>query len=243
MLYPNNLQKYAGTIIIQKKKYIFQIIKNKKIIEQTEFTFKNELEKKEAYENIIQYKKDYSIIHNLVKNKYEINNDKINVYLQSDKYFTTDKNKLDRVDKFIWYVLDGYIGTMITENKRRKKLYFHHYIMNNENVIHKDGDKMNNTKDNLNILDKKDVLKIQHFTHMKRKDNTTGYTGVYRCKYKDKDYWEVKGNTFNGDRVYRKYSIIKYGDNGAYSMACHYRDIYINDNYKNHILATDDFTN
>ncbi len=247
MNYPNNLSKYSGTIIKQRLKYIFKVVKNKKNIETIEYPFIDETTREVAEENIIQSKKDWSIKNNQVKNKYQINNNIIKVYLDDVNTFTTDLNLLSKVDEYNWYLLDGHVGTMIKKNVddddsnkkklKRYKLYFYHHVTNNvttnyKNVVHKDSDKMNNCLENLLITSDDDVSKIQHFNHKRRKDNTSGCTGVYKGKYKNKEYWEVKGIEFNGCHIYKKYSVDKYGDNGAYAMACNFRDNFINKSYQ-----------
>lgn len=234
MNYPNNLAKYAGTIIKVKNKFIFKATKNKKIIEYAEFPYIDEDSKIIANNDAIQYKKNWSISNDKVKNKYIIDHNIIKIYVDSDKYFITDIDKIDDIDKYTWYIIDGYVGTMTKDvNKKRCKLYFHNFITNNKNIVHKDGDKMNNTIDNLKIANQKYNSKIKHFYHKKRKDNTTGFTGVYKNKYKNNEYYEVKGTDFMGNHIYQKYDINKYGIESAYTMACNYRDNFINESYKN----------
>lgn len=230
MNHSSNLSKYLGTIAKQNNKYIFKVMKDKKLIHKKDFPFTN-ISQETAHQNAINYKKQWSIDNNYTKNAYYIEDDKIRVHLILDKYFITDKSNIDKIDKYIWYILDGYVGTMITENKKRKKLYLHNYLTDEKNVVHKDADKMNNTMENLMITNEEIAHKIKKFNHIKRKDNTSGFTGVYKGSFKNREYWEVKGHDFNGNRVYQKYSIDKYGAEGAYGLACDFRDKFINQSY------------
>jgi hypothetical protein len=230
MNYSSNISKYIGSILSQNNKYIYKVIKNGKLVHKKEFSYVN-ISPIIAHQNAIDYKKQWSIDNNYVKNYYTINNNIIKIHLKLDKFFITDLSNIDKVDKYIWYLMDGYVATMITENKKRQKIYFHNYIANNENVVHKDCDKMNNTLSNLLITDDKIAKKVHNFNHIKRKDNTSGFTGVYKGKYKNREYWEVKGYDFNGNHIYRKYSIDKYGVEGGYGLACDFRDKFINNSF------------
>lgn len=230
MNYSSNLSKYLGTIIKQNNKYIFKVIKDKKILHKKEFSFLNILQET-AYQNAVDYKKKWSIDNNYTKNYYYIDGDNIRVHLTFDKYFITNKNNLDKIEKYIWYLIDGYVGTMISEDKKRKKIYLHNFLTDEKQVVHKDTNKMNNTTENLLVTDEETARKIKSFNHIKRKDNTSGFTGVYKGCFKNKEYWEVKGHDFNGNNIYKKYSIDKYGSQSAYSLACDFRDKFINQSY------------
>ena len=105
MNYSSNLSKYLGTIIKQNNKYIFKVIKDKKIIHKKEFSFLN-IPQETAYQNAIDYKKKWSIDNNYTKNSYLIEDNSIKVHLTFDKYFTIDKSDLDKIEKYIWYLIN-----------------------------------------------------------------------------------------------------------------------------------------
>ena len=141
--YPNNLKKYPGTIIEYKSKYVYIIYKNgsKHII--TEIKFGEFKTKDKAKDEIIKYKKNWGITNNLVKNKYYININDLNIYLGKNTWFMADLSDLNFIDNHIWNVSRGkYIKYAITllptkerKNKNKKEyIKYHNYLLNNNNI-------------------------------------------------------------------------------------------------------------
>lgn len=92
-----------------------------------------------------------------------------------DKEFIIDSEDLDRVIAYGWYEDGGYAkGSILGES-----IKLHRFILNappNTIVDHIDRNTYNNKKENLRIT----ISLINRINSKKRKDNTSGITGVYK---------------------------------------------------------------
>lgn len=94
--------------------------------------------------------------------------------------FVVDLEDLDKVKNICWYVIrDGYIGNSGKRDKHGKKrsILIHRIIMDakvGEVIDHKNWDRKDNRKENL----RKCTVSENNVNIKRRKDNTSGYTGV-----------------------------------------------------------------
>jgi hypothetical protein len=235
LLYPSNLKKYPGSIIEYKSKYIFMVYKNSCKHKIHEIKFGENKTKEKAKNEIIKYKKDWGIKNNLVKNKYYVNDNELNIYLGKNIWFLADVNDLNFVDKYIWNVSRGkyikYAITLSPKNERKdinKKEYkkFHNYITKSKDVNHKNSNTLDNRKNNLMLLNNITLNNNNLNNKIKyklRKDNTSGHSCIYRGNYKDYEYWQVKGNDFHGKKINKKFSVNKFGEEKSKQMAIEYK--------------------
>ena len=106
-----------------------------------------------------------------------------------------DDEDYDRLNQFKWSITaDGYATNRIYG----ETTYLHHSVLGNppkNNVVHhKDGDKLNNQKSNLEFVTRS-IHKLNH----PRKPGKSGYYGVYAAS--DGSGWQAKMK-FNGIRYY-----------------------------------------
>ncbi len=243
-MYPDNLKKYPGTIQKRKDKFIFIINQKGKLIEEHEFPFTLET-KDQVKQDVENYKKKWGIDHDKVKNSYQIKDIYIEVELDLDHKMLIDNDRKEEMEKYIWYHSNGQAYTMIPKGEwkckdKRESISFHKLITGKTKIQHKNGNQLDNRMENLDFGTDEDTQnKIELYQRKKRKDNTSGCTGVYKVTSGKYQYWEMKGYNINETWIYKKYSVKKYGDEGAHSMACNYRDMYINQSFENKILQID----
>ena len=84
MQYPNKIKKYAGTISKTNKKIIIKYKTKGRIFTIKEYLLSDFNSSDDAMKDAIEYKKKWSIVNNLVKNKYEI----IQINEKVDNYHT-----------------------------------------------------------------------------------------------------------------------------------------------------------
>ena len=104
--------------------------------------------------------------------------------------------RISRDDEYLmqyrWHFHEGYAQRTIRENDRRRNVFMHRHIVqvimgrplqNNEFVEHKNGDKLDNTRENL-------IYPLTPSEHGQRsklqKNNTSGYKGVSYDKKRNK---------------------------------------------------------
>ena len=103
--YPLNINKYKGYISERLDSYIFNINYKNTLIKKTfNFIYNNKKSKINKYNNIIEFKKDFSIKNNLVLNSYIIKDDYYIVSLNNDKKMIVDIDDLPLVEKYIWRI-------------------------------------------------------------------------------------------------------------------------------------------
>ena len=96
--YPKNLKKYKG-VIKNKNSYTF---KYKDIIKKfNKSDYEND---EDAYNNVVIFKKKYSIMNDLVINPYKIKGNSIIVYLNKNKKLITDLKDENLVNKYKWKI-------------------------------------------------------------------------------------------------------------------------------------------
>lgn len=88
---------------------------------------------------------------------------------------------------------------------------------------HIDGNTKNNNKNNLRVVD----IKINSRNKRMMKNNTSGVTGVmfredHNGKYK---YWAGYFQNESGKRIEKKFSISKFGNEKAFELATHWREL------------------
>tara|TARA_B110000858_G_C17645675_1_gene400280 strand:- start:302 stop:814 length:513 start_codon:yes stop_codon:yes gene_type:complete len=153
ILYPINIKKYAGTITQSKKKFSIRYKTQSRLFNIKDFHIKDYNSEEDALHATHEYKKKWAIINNLVKNKYEIIKDGsieyIKLYIKPDIYTLIDKDDIDYIDKNIWSFNKGFIKT--TDAESNKKLSFHELKYGHTNILHMNGNKLDNRSFNIKL--------------------------------------------------------------------------------------------
>jgi len=127
--------------------------------------------------------------------------DFVEIQLSKGKFSKIDLEDRDRVGLIKWHaVCDGKnFYAACCKRKDRPSMKLHRYIMyakKGEHVDHINGDTLDNRKENLRICKHKENLKNQRI----RKNNTSGYRGVYFNKSHKK--WRAQIQDGEGNRKY-----------------------------------------
>jgi hypothetical protein len=108
-----------------------------------------------------------------------------------------DEKYFSYLSKFCWHMTGSYPGTSLKVNGKRKQVYLHHIVFRLKEerdllpgmeVDHVDRNPFNATEANLREV----TPSFQRMNQGKRKDNTSGFRGVYWNKHFQK--WECKVN-------------------------------------------------
>lgn len=152
-LYPTNIKKYAGTITQSKKKFSLRYKTQSRLFHIKDFYIKDYNSEDEALYATHEYKKKWAIANNLVKNKYEIikegTNKYIKLYIKNNIYSLIDIDDIDYIDKNIWSFNKDFIKTTDTESN--KKLSFHELKYGHNNIIHINGNNLDNRSFNIKL--------------------------------------------------------------------------------------------
>lgn len=162
MLYPNNIKKYSGTISKTSKKIIIKYKTKGRIFTVKEFKIDEYDSIDKAMEMAIEHKKKWSIINNLVKNKYEIideNEEKyIKVYTKNDKFFLIDYDDKDYIESNNWNLSTNNKYAMSLDYETKKKMSFHEIKYGHRNIIHINNNTLDNRSDNIEIKNDKKIV-------------------------------------------------------------------------------------
>ena len=90
----------------------------------------------------------------------------------------------------------------------------------NDVVDHIDGNKLNNSLDNLRVV----PWEINARNTCKRRDNTSSKTGVYKHYNRGNAYYCARVEMLDGSPKQRLFSFSKYGERGAFEKASQFRD-------------------
>lgn len=241
VIYSKNPIKYNGSLIKQKKRYIFCVTEDKKRKVVKEFIISNYESIDKLKEEANKFKIQWGIDNNKTANSYTIiENSHLVVNVNNNKSFLADLSDLEIVEKYIWKIQNGscYITALLPKNERkdakmREYSPFHKVKLGTELINHINNNKLDNRSSNLKKTTiNKHRWKIQHCNKKKRSDNTSGNTGIYKGSYKGYEYWQVRGVDYNNNTVNKKYGIRKWGDEGAKAMAEKYRNDFIDESYK-----------
>ena len=119
--------------------------------------------------------------------------------------------------------------------KKRHYIPFHLMKYGLDHIDHLNKDPLDNRDVNMGHLSKSQhSWKSQVGDAKMRINNSSGKTGVFYGCCGNYDYWEVRGKDFFGNKIYKKFSIKKYGYEGSKHMATHFRDMIIDKSYKPH---------
>ena len=119
--------------------------------------------------------------------------------------------------------------------KKRHYIPFHLMKYGLDHIDHLNKDPLDNRDLNMGHLSKSQhSWKSQVGDAKMRINNSSGKTGVFYGCCGNYDYWEVRGKDFFGNKIYKKFSIKKYGYEGSRHMAMHFRDMIIDKSYKPH---------
>ena len=123
-------------------------------------------------------------------NKYDLSGEYGIGYTSKNEIFKFDLEDYDKIKDYTWYMSNnGYIVSHETENNKQNGLIMHRLIMNITDpdicVDHIYHDKTDNRKSQLRITNNQQ----NQFNHIIKGNNTSGETGVYWHKNRNK--WEA----------------------------------------------------
>ena len=141
--------------------------------------------KKDAIKKALQY-----------HNPFIIDGDIVRMYTRKGEEFLISFRDLDRVKQFCWHINDhGYVQS----NSTQRTIKLHNFILGTDTDLyygdHIDYNRLNNTRENLRIV----TPSQNRMNCSMRKDNPTGYTGVF-----------ISGNKF-GARISKDHKNITIG--------------------------------
>ena len=122
------------------------------------------------------------------ENKYIEHENYMECILSNGQSTYFDKNDYDIIKKYSWFGNAGYAYTIIDDDKI---VPMHYVLFNDYFYDHVDRDKLNNRRNNL----RKCNYSQNNQNHTKRKDNTSGITGV--TFHKRSSSWEARINVGN----------------------------------------------
>ena len=117
-----------------------------------------------------------------IPNKYDLDGSFGIGYTSRGDIFYFDKEDFDKIKKFSWnYSNEGYVQGVVNVNGKRKYVKQHRFILDAPSgylTDHINRVRYDNRKSNLRLVtDKENSINIT-----RRKDNTSGFTGVYYHK-------------------------------------------------------------
>lgn len=119
------------------------------------------------------------------------------ILFNSNDKFIIDAEDFQKIKKYCWYkTSNGYIGARDKVN--RKIILLHNLIMSDKYVDHINRNKLDNRKSNL----RKVTSQQNNMNKSKQKNNTSGISGVFFDKSKNK--W-VAALTYNGKSFMKRF--------------------------------------
>lgn len=232
LCYPDNIEKYSGTILEKDNFYQYLNKCNNNLIYEN-FYYKKYKTKNDCYDDALKYMKDYCKKKDMVLNKYIKKNNYLIVYLNiQDKFLLVDLEFEELINKYNWR-LQNRITYPITKDSSGNFIPFHELAFHHKHVIHKNGNKLDNRYSNVELVNEKQLSwNLKHKNRKKRNDNISGTTGVCKTNVGKYEYWEVRGIDYQQNKIMKRFSVKKYGDLGAKSMAITYRKEHIDQSKK-----------
>lgn len=133
-------------------------------------------------------RKNPSVIIRRKHNAYDLSGDYGIGYTQNGDTFCFDLEDYDKLKDYYWFQNDaGYIITTLKKiDGRQKRIRMHNFLMGEFDIDHRNNNKTDNRKFNL----RKATVSQNIMNRPIRKDNTSGCTGIYWNKQKNK--WAAK---------------------------------------------------
>lgn len=215
IIYPNDPKKYSGWIH-HGTNYKSYVVK---------FTYSDYREKFDNFEDAENFRRDFAIESNKVKNIIYEYEDRCEVELTQGKRAIFDKEDIPIVEMYTWHARDcSGEHYAITTNKGCDQFRMHNLVMNFTpdgvlSVDHINKNPLDNRKANLRIVD----WTTQVINRNIQKNNTSGTIGVSRDVNPRKEpYWAALWYE-NGKMQKKRFSVKKYGDDGAKELAITFR--------------------
>jgi hypothetical protein len=142
------------------------------------------------------------------------------VKLTQDKWMILDDSKKSRelLRKHFWCYANGYAVTNVggtLKSYHRLMLHYEDHLV----ADHINRCKFDNRSDNLRIVTQKQNMRNKS----KRTDNTSGMTGICKCKNGGYEYWTTYIYNDEGKRIKKLFSIKKLGNKKAKRRAIEQR--------------------
>jgi hypothetical protein len=210
-VYPTNYRKYTGKVTKIRNAFVY-IIKTPTLSRARSFKTKDEAKEALMAFNIETGLRIKNMVY-AVDGYYEVDVKGFQV-----KFDIAD---LELVNARTWSISGDYVGTKV----EGKIEYLHRVLMPNDDpclvVDHINGDNKDNRKSNLRLVS----YRINSINRKIKINNTSGFVGVIKD---GSNYWTASWHEENRRR-YKKFSIVKFGEEGAKQMAIDYR---------NHVVST-----
>lgn len=217
ILYPNNIEKYFGTIYQRKNKFQVKIKTDENNICKT---FDN-------YFLACEYLKGKNHELNLpIKNKIMQYPDRCEMEITRGMYAIIDENDTNKVDQLIWCSQFRKQGSSfyVAARKDTKIIYLHNYLLNHEpnelTIDHINRNGLDNRKNNLRIVNKA----IQTINQQISTRNKSGARGIALNNGNYTATWV----SADGNNKTKSFSIKRYGNEEAKQLAIEYRQQMIN---------------
>lgn len=128
-----------------------------------------------------------SIVHKKY-NTYDLSGEYGIGYTSKDEEFYFDLEDYDKIKDYYWWKNDsGYILTVLEKvSGKQKRMRLHNFLIGEFNIDHRNNNKVDNRKSNL----RKATISQNTMNRAIRNDNTSGCTGVYWNKQRNK--WVAK---------------------------------------------------
>lgn len=206
-IYPENISKYNGNV--KKLSNGFSVTFTNHL--PVSFDLKNYTSFDEALKSAMEYKRKMAISLKLVKNRYIIHDDYIEIDIGNDKTAFVDINHKELIDENVITFTNSQV-CIIQDNK---VIPLYKVIHNNpKNIVFKNDDVLDIRSCNLTNKDK-------------RTDNTSGIQGVGR--HPTMGYWFSKVYV-DGKQVVTTFGVNKFGEDLAKKLAItcrnHYEELY-----------------
>lgn len=220
LIFPTDIKKYIG--YIQQVCNKFRItIKTKHLYDAIHSTFT-------TYEEAFNFIKSKNISLKLpISNIIQEYNDYLKVELTSGKFMICDKEDIELIQKYTWYVEKSgnicYATTWVNE----RNLMFHNLLLNHTpgeiTVDHINRNSLDNRKINLRLANRFEQVQNRGIP----RTNTSGVKSVHIRSDRYTTFWEAKWFE-HGKAKSKVFSIRKYGNDQAKQLAIDWKNSHPN---------------
>ncbi len=219
--------EYARVTLNVPEKYLLVDIKDIPLIERFDWRIQNNSKYATCYMNDVDYQRFHAYVLSI---KDASDNPEIKYIYENMLEILTGSGSGSSEGKAAEEVTPDPVT-----GKKRHYIPFHLMKYGLDHIDHLNKNPLDNRDANMGHLSKSQhSWKSQVGDAKMRINNSSGKTGVFYGCCGNYDYWEVRGKDFFGNKIYKKFSIKKYGYEGSRHMAIHFRDMIIDKSYKPH---------